>query len=362
MIWEEKLYDLITRHFGRAMAVLVGRQKTDARAYEIREIADALAEVNGAPVQASYEGGQVMIGPRLRNAADLDYAEIESIPLEDRVRLIAAERVIARESMSAANSGAAVAGAAKLLEERAAEGRMVDPSPLDSQFESTYVDITGRVYDPEVQALWSRLLADEVEQPGSFSLRTLRTLETLSSDEATLFEDVARRRFESFSDRAGSSHPAPFVLKRVVDHADSMALASVGLLAPASTRINFKASAFRFPTDPPVEWDISRTMFTGNIAVAVGPSAESGKAAVYYFTTVGAQIASLVDPIPAIGDAVRLARLFGTGDLKTAVYEEGRVVTSEDQTRIVFDHRIENLDDRSDAPPPRRHRGPGPKQ
>jgi len=48
------------------------------------------------------------------------------------------------------------------------------------------------VSDEQMQELWAKILAGEVRQPGSFSLRTLHTLSNMSKKEAETFQRVAQ--------------------------------------------------------------------------------------------------------------------------------------------------------------------------
>jgi hypothetical protein len=62
-----------------------------------------------------------------------------------------------------------------------------DPAKLDRILEGA-----SKAYDEEAQRLWGRLLANEIVNPGRFSLRTLDVLRNLSSEEAQLFAKVCR--------------------------------------------------------------------------------------------------------------------------------------------------------------------------
>jgi hypothetical protein len=50
----------------------------------------------------------------------------------------------------------------------------------------------GRVSSSELQDLWGRILAGEIKQPGSYSMRTLEFLKGLSKSEAELISKVAK--------------------------------------------------------------------------------------------------------------------------------------------------------------------------
>ncbi|CAI8790952.1 DUF2806 domain-containing protein [Pseudomonas sp. IT-P171] len=56
-------------------------------------------------------------------------------------------------------------------------------------------ELVGNVSSEEMQRLWGRLLAEEVESPGSFSLRCLEFIKNLSRQEAHLIERLAKISF-----------------------------------------------------------------------------------------------------------------------------------------------------------------------
>lgn len=56
-------------------------------------------------------------------------------------------------------------------------------------------ELVGNVSSEEMQRLWGRLLAEEVEAPGSFSLRCLEFIKNLSRQEAHLIERLAKISF-----------------------------------------------------------------------------------------------------------------------------------------------------------------------
>ncbi|HEY1096226.1 MAG TPA: DUF2806 domain-containing protein, partial [Alphaproteobacteria bacterium] len=71
----------------------------------------------------------------------------------------------------------------------------------------------GEVSSDEVQSLWGKLLAGEVKKPGSFSLRTLDFLRSLSHEEALKIEKLAKFVFngavfrdKDFLDKEGASY------------------------------------------------------------------------------------------------------------------------------------------------------------
>ncbi|PJM76620.1 DUF2806 domain-containing protein [Bifidobacterium felsineum] len=69
------------------------------------------------------------------------------------------------------------------------------PTPDNTKLpESDWCDLftekASHAYDEKAKMMWAKLLAEEINQPGLFSKRTLRVLGDLSSDEAKLFEQL----------------------------------------------------------------------------------------------------------------------------------------------------------------------------
>ena len=63
----------------------------------------------------------------------------------------------------------------------------VPDTPVDHDWAARFFDNAKDVSDEEMQKLWAKLLAGEVERPGSASLRTLSILREMTQKEAELF-------------------------------------------------------------------------------------------------------------------------------------------------------------------------------
>ena len=63
---------------------------------------------------------------------------------------------------------------------------------LDERWVSAFFDGCQDVSDKELQELWGRLLAGELEKEGSFSLRTLQCIKSMSKKEADQFSLMVR--------------------------------------------------------------------------------------------------------------------------------------------------------------------------
>ena len=67
----------------------------------------------------------------------------------------------------------------------------VTDEPLDEDWTTRFFKIAEEVSNEEMQALWGKILAGEIKQPKTYSLRTLELIRNLSKKEADIFMKVA---------------------------------------------------------------------------------------------------------------------------------------------------------------------------
>ena len=110
-------------------------------------------------------------------------------------------------------------------------GRVSPPvgKPTDDWM-AEFVDMCKNAKDSRMRELWGRVLAGEIQNPGSFSIRSLFTLMTLLASEAEQFRIAANLVFQGEFVYRGTDNEAasPFG----VTYSSFLALASCGLVAP----------------------------------------------------------------------------------------------------------------------------------
>src|SRR5690606_25427708 len=70
----------------------------------------------------------------------------------------------------------------------------VTDEPLDEDWKTRFFNIAEDISNEEMQSLWGKILAGEIKQPKSYSLRTLELLKNLSKEEAEVFTKFAQLR------------------------------------------------------------------------------------------------------------------------------------------------------------------------
>ncbi len=66
----------------------------------------------------------------------------------------------------------------------------VSDTPVDPDWRTRWFRKAGDISNEEMQEVWAKILASEVAEPGTFSLRTLETVSNLSKHEAEVFQKV----------------------------------------------------------------------------------------------------------------------------------------------------------------------------
>lgn len=80
------------------------------------------------------------------------------------------------------------------------------------------------VDDEELRTIWARIMAHEVVQPGSISLRTMDVVRNLSSCEAHLFQRMIKGEIDGIIPVDGNGHP------QYIKYAEALILQDAGLI------------------------------------------------------------------------------------------------------------------------------------
>ena len=84
------------------------------------------------------------------------------------------------------NIEAVVANAATELDKTT----VVSNTPVDEDWISSFFDFVANVSSEQMQILWGKVLAGEIEKPDSFSIRTLDVLRKMTREDAICFSKI----------------------------------------------------------------------------------------------------------------------------------------------------------------------------
>lgn len=154
----EKLIEVISNGIGTLYKPRSIRKEADAKAYEIGIIETAKAK-------AIAEGKESEAETYIRIQERILFSEVQKQNNIDNVVEIAAEQLV--------------------------QENIVSEEPVNKDWSKRFFNIIEDISDAEMQTLWGRILAGEIKNPESYSLRTLELLKNLSKNEAETFMKFA---------------------------------------------------------------------------------------------------------------------------------------------------------------------------
>ena len=164
-----KLMDMIGSAIGTVYEPRHRRKMADTIAYEISVIGDAMRNAADMPILYNKDG--IVI-----NSEDFN-----------RLMQRAGTRLALQETTKQHNIERVVDNAYEILENE----ESCSQEPVEQGWINRFFDSVADVSDEDLQALWGKVLAGEIKQPKSYSLRTLETLKNLSKYEAELFRKAS---------------------------------------------------------------------------------------------------------------------------------------------------------------------------
>lgn len=176
----KRLIEVISEGIGAISHPYLTKANANAKAYEIRTIAQAFSENDKFPGKMKYEVGNLLIESTL-------HQEILPAP-ENAIEKRIIMRVAYQQAKKQSNIECIVYHAA---EELKSEQEVTHEKP-DSDWITRFFDISEYISSDHMQILWGKILAGEIKRPGSYSLRTLELLKNMNQLEAELFVKVGK--------------------------------------------------------------------------------------------------------------------------------------------------------------------------
>ncbi len=237
------------------------------------------------------------------------------------------ERLVNKEKRRQKNieNVVTVAGTILQTEEKVSE------ESVNQDWATRFFDIVQDVSDDEMQLLWGRILAGEIKQPKSYSLRTLETLRNMTKEEAEIFQKVAQFilvdqdiafLFTSFNDLKNFGIPYCYIAK----------LIEIGLIQSGdNVRQQFNANNTS---------EINKTsIIYGNIVMKIDqmPGADLFSFPVRLLTTPGKELARLIPISPNLDYVKKMASTIKRDDVKVSC----SIISSNENGNVDYDELIE---------------------
>ncbi|QQP11672.1 DUF2806 domain-containing protein [Lysinibacillus agricola] len=164
-----KLIEVVSCGLGKIYEPTNIRRTAKAKADEIKLISDALVQNNMLPT--NYSNGDI---------------SIDTTNSEELFKR-AGERMIYQEILKQQNIDSVINTAFDELENT----DEVSEDPVDKDWITRFMNSIEDISNEYMQEIWGKLLAGEIKQPNTFSLRTLEKLKNLTQHEAVLFKKVS---------------------------------------------------------------------------------------------------------------------------------------------------------------------------
>jgi len=164
-----KLIETVSGGIGKLYEPIHIKRMAKAKAEEVKIIVEKISDFNALPIK--YDAGKVMID-------GTDFSELAKR---------ANGRLVFQELKKQNNIDNVVGYAAQDLSNE----KVVSEQPVDIDWITRFFDSVSDISSEDMQRIWGKILAGEVKQPGSFSLRTLRVIKNINKEEALLFEKIA---------------------------------------------------------------------------------------------------------------------------------------------------------------------------
>ena len=255
----EKLIEVVSNAIGTLYEPrqIVRKAKAEAKA-------ESIIAIEQAKTQAIIDG------------------DLEKVQYLERIN----NRIVNKEVKRQNNIEEVVSTAGKILESE----EKVSEEPLNSDWTTRFFNIVQDVSDNEMQLLWGQILAGEIKQPKSYSLRTLVLLRNMTKDDAELFQKVAQLTLVCGD--AFLYTPNNDLRKFGIDYMDIAKLIEIGLLRPGDfvQRHLFSQKLT----------DTKTAFIYGDVVVIVNIKANSKKISfpIRSFTTSGQELCQLIDISP----------------------------------------------------------------
>jgi uncharacterized repeat protein (TIGR03899 family) len=273
----KRLIEVTAEGIGAVSRPFLIKANANAKAFEIRTVAQAIADSQKLLGTMKYEEGNIII----ESAPNQDVLPALENDIEQRIIM----RVAFQQAKKQSNVEQVVQHAADELK---SEQEVTDEKP-DSDWVTRFFNISEDISADHMQILWGKILAGEIKKPGSYSLRTLELLKNINQEEAELFVRACKIAF-AINDKVlipNQDNGAYLLEKYGLTFTDFLRLREIGLLVTNDLQFKLKASP-----------EISQAVFTsGKTCIIVTRAKDAPKQGLncITFTEIGKQLFQLTD-------------------------------------------------------------------
>ncbi|MBC7412469.1 MAG: DUF2806 domain-containing protein [Bacteroidia bacterium] len=290
----DKLIDVMSSVTGRVTKPYFDRKDIDTKAYEIKKLAEAKAEEMKIIANAVKENFQLTGGIEYKEEK-LIISSAKELPIENKQTIIInpplEERTNERLNYQEAKKQLNIESVTTFAADELRNEQSVTDEPLDEDWKTRFFNIAEDISNEEMQSLWGRILAGEIKQPKSYSLRTLELLKNLSKEEAEVFAKFAQLRINSGDKNIIYNQDNGVFLESEfgITFSDRLLLTELGLIA-SENNLEFSLQ----PTDIN---KLSNILNYGRKGIVLYRNEQTPKQGieVLVFTKIGVELSALIE-------------------------------------------------------------------
>ena len=178
-----------------------------------------------------------------------------------------------------------------------------------------FYEAVGNISDEEIQRVWAKILAGEVNKPGSFSLETLDVVRNLSKQDAELFTKICKHCIQSSPQILFLPQYDNYLEKCGITYSEILRLDEIGLVNSSG----FISLNLTIDNDHPAS-----IINQGLIMLIATTNEKTKKCSInqYPFTRIGCEIATVIDKTTSDDDFILFAKeLAKDKSLKVSVHK-----------------------------------------
>lgn len=261
----EKLIEAVSGAIGRAYEPRHIRRMADAKAYELKMISDAVRNNSDVPIVYDSTG------------VSIDTSNFEEIAKRASSRL-AYQEITKQQNIEAVADNA-------YQELQGTDS--VSSAPVDPDWMFRFFNAVENISNVDMQKIWGRILAGEIQSPNRYSYRTLEKLRNITTEEAQLFQKVAALSLANGNHKFLLNDDS-LINKYGIYFSHILNLEECGLMSSQSLSLNLSISN----EETEVVWN---SHILGKI-VGTTPEVEKISLSIYIFTEAGCQLLDAIQP------------------------------------------------------------------
>jgi hypothetical protein len=165
-----KLFTVVANGVGKLTESYFNRKQIKNSEQEIKMICDAIGEKRDLVDEIKYDNNKGLVitaksTVEERTLSRIDYQQQQKQENIESITSIAFEQLVHVESVS--------------------------EEPVNDDWITRFFNMAEDISNEDMQLMWGKVLAGEIKQPKSFSLRTLELLKNISREEAETFEKIS---------------------------------------------------------------------------------------------------------------------------------------------------------------------------